>query len=192
MCVESVCVSVYVLVCDELLSHGSPFTLCGRQAVKVTLNYCFPNPWEWMWNGYDSVNKDESVKALRHLRMTWNPLMSLLLRQWGKRHCINDSLEHVRFKDGGSDREKRWVRDGLWQLFFFLKKAVKSTSPWRTDTGGNQDVDKVSSSVLIRYIREGKLTEDQVYFAECVCVLSEEARQEIKCCISPHSLQTVF
>lgn len=36
-------VKVCVLVCDELLSLGSPFALSGRQALRVTLNRCFPD-----------------------------------------------------------------------------------------------------------------------------------------------------
>lgn len=38
------------------------FTLCRRQALTVTLNYCFPNTRESMWNGFKSVHKDESSR----------------------------------------------------------------------------------------------------------------------------------
>lgn len=47
------------------------------------------------------------------------------------------------------------------------------TSTWKTDTEENQDADKVSRPVFIRYLREVKPTEDQINLVG-VGVLSKE------------------
>lgn len=147
-------VSVYVLVCDELLSHGSPLHSVGDR-LWVTLNYCLSNTCESMWNGYNSVHKDESTRASRKLSMTCNTSNEFTPATVGKSHCINDFLEHVRFRDGSCGCEKRGATDGLRKLW--RKGNEISTVPWKTDTGENQFVDKVSRFV---FIREGKLIED--------------------------------
>ena len=77
--------------------------------MRVTLNYCFPNTRESMWDGYNSVHKDESARALRRLSVTRNAANEFTPATAGKPYCINDALEHVRFRDGGSDCEKQWV-----------------------------------------------------------------------------------
>lgn len=38
------------------------FTLSGRRAGRVTLDYCFPNMPGSMWRGLDSVNRDKSTE----------------------------------------------------------------------------------------------------------------------------------
>lgn len=76
--------------------------------MRVTLNYCFPNTRESMWNGYNSVHK-EPLK----LSMTCNtPNEFTPVTVW-KPHYINYFLDLVRFKDDGGNCEKLF-------FFFFL------------------------------------------------------------------------
>lgn len=76
MCVE-------VCMCWSVMSYWATalllYTRWERQAARVTLNYCFPNTRESMWNGYDSVRKEPRDSWVWHVIH----LMSLLLWQCG-------------------------------------------------------------------------------------------------------------
>lgn len=86
-----------------------------------------------------------------------------------KPHHINDFLDHVWFKDGGSVcGKKRWVRDGLRKLFVFKRSKV-SNSPWKPRE--DQDVGKVWELYLSGVSEKVKLTEYRIYLVESVRVI---------------------
>lgn len=46
-----VCECSKALVCDELLNPSSPLQSAMRDSLRETLNYCFPNNPQSIWNG---------------------------------------------------------------------------------------------------------------------------------------------
>lgn len=168
VCGEYVCVCVRECVRGGLWWVIEPrfsFTLCGRWAVRVTLNYCFPNTGGSMWNGRDSASEG----WIREYDMWY--VLWVYSRDSGELMTLRDvpHLEMaaviVRF---------RWVRGRIERTIYLKGSEVPRL-------GENDCVDNVSRSVFIRYLREGKLTEENIYLVQrvCVCVIKQDCENHL-------------
>ena len=159
MCGE--CVYVCACVCDcvrgglwWVIEPRFSFTLCGRRAVRVTLNYCFPNTGGSMWNGRYSASEG----WIREYDMWY--VLWVYSCDSGELMTLRD-VPHLAM--AAVIVRSRWVRGRIERTVYLKGSEVPRL-------GESYYVDNVSRSVFIRYLREGKLTEEKIYLVQSVCV----------------------